>query len=727
MPPNTPHRSARSRFVALLPLVLAGACGGGGGSTGVVVQDPPVEPQPTASLSLSEPASDTDVAPLASMRVVLQARDPLARATLRLLLDTDGDAGTRTDQILLASLPPEQLGDLTLDVPLPATAVSGTHHLLGLLDDGVRAAVAAFAPGRITIATGGPVDPPDEEPDPLALALSAPATDAQIARGGTVAVRFVVPGTGTAQLRILADSDGNAATTGDQHELTSRTIARGATATDAVVPADVPVGAYAVLGIATTPDGAVARATAPGRLEVVDVGLAVREGNTSYEEGRALAFAADGALLAAGRFSGSTTFGLWPQVTHLNAQGDDDVFLARYRTDGTLAWARRAGGPSRADWPAAIAADPDGTFVVGGFFHGLAAFDGGAPTSGLQSAGDDDGFLARYAADGALLWARRFGGLLRDEIAGLVRAADGSLLVTGSFAAQAQFGTVSLTVRGALSTSDGFVARYDAAGTPLWVRQFGGADVDDAGRAIAATADGGVLVAGNFRGTATFGDGAAAVALTATGGSDVFVARYDGNGSLLWIRRGGGTLDDEARSLAVTSAGDAVVGGGFRAQAGFADAAQPLALLALGGLDGFLARYASDGALQSVQTVGSTGDDEVRSVAATADGGIVATGHFQTSALVTGVTPAVSLVGFGGRDAFVARYDANGVLAWVRAAGGAEHDQALAVAVAGNGAFAITGSFLTAAGFGSGANRQTLTAVGWADAFVVRYNADGDL
>jgi hypothetical protein len=456
----------------------------------------------------------------------------------------------------------------------------------------------------------------------------------------------------------------------------------------------------------------------------------VREGNATYEEGRAVAALPDRSLVVAGRFAGTTTIGAWPQVTQLSAAGDDDTFLCRYLPDGQLAWVRRAGGPSRSDWPHAIAAGTDGSFVVGGFFHGLAALDGGAITNGLLSAGEEDGFVARYADDGSLLWARKAGGILRDEMHGVAMLADGSVVAAGAFAAQGFFGAgataTSRTVRGSLLATDGFVARHTADGTLAWLEQLGG-PADDAARAVAVGADGSVSVAGVFRGAATFGSGSHTVTLQSAGGADVFVARYAGDGTLLWARQGGGGADDEARGLAVLADGSCVVVGGYRGLATFADASLPISVQAAGGLDAFVARYATDGTLRSVRTVGGTAEDEARGIAATDDDGCIVAGNFQVTAAVSGGIVPTNLVGAGSRDVFLARYDLGGALVWAKAAGGSDHDQVIGVGAVADGSFAVTGVFLGTAGFGDGSRRRLLTASGWADAFVVRYNADGDL
>jgi hypothetical protein len=73
-------------------------------------------------------------------------------------------------------------------------------------------------------------------------------------------------------------------------------------------------------------------------------------------------------------------------------------------------------------------------------------------------------------------------------------------------------------------------------------------------------------VTGAFRGTATFGD------TTLIGDlRDVFVAKYDGDGNLLWVEQAGGSDLDWAGSIAVDGSGNCLVTGAFWGTATFGD------------------------------------------------------------------------------------------------------------------------------------------------------------
>ncbi|MVM41630.1 hypothetical protein GO730_34775 [Spirosoma sp. HMF3257] len=58
---------------------------------------------------------------------------------------------------------------------------------------------------------------------------------------------------------------------------------------------------------------------------------------------------------------------------------------------------------------------------------------------------------------------------------------------------------------------------------------------------------------GYFHGTATFGN--TTLSTTGTDDSDIFVAKYDASGSLLWARRAGAVLMTRVMALLSTTVG----------------------------------------------------------------------------------------------------------------------------------------------------------------------------
>jgi hypothetical protein len=115
-----------------------------------------------------------------------------------------------------------------------------------------------------------------------------------------------------------------------------------------------------------------------------------------------------------------------------------------------------------------------------------------------------------------------------------------------------------------------------------WARSAGGTS-NEVGEAIAVDAAGNVLVAGYFNGTLRLG----AVNLVSGGLEDIFLAKYDPAGNLVWARRAGGVGYDEARGVAIDSSGNIYMTGLFQNTASFGAAS----VTSSGLSDIFVAKY----------------------------------------------------------------------------------------------------------------------------------------
>ncbi len=271
---------------------------------------------------------------------------------------------------------------------------------------------------------------------------------------------------------------------------------------------------------------------------------------------------------------------------------------------------------------------------------------------------------------------------------------NGNLYVVGEFTGIATFGTTNLSTSAA---RDAFVAKFDANGNVLWVRQGGGTGYNGAYR-VALDGSGNVLVSGYFDTSAAFG----AAHVTAVGGRDMFVAKYDGSGNLLWIRTGGSSGNDYAHGLGVDAAGNVYATGFIEGNATFSGSA----LTCSGARDIYLVKYDSAGNLLWLKRAGGTGADGAVRLAVDAAGNSHLTGFFTADASFDNITLHYS--GGTGNDAFVAKYDPAGNVLWATGFGGTSDEFAEAIGVdnsgnvyaAGifNGSFTVAGTTLTTAG-----------------------------
>jgi hypothetical protein len=263
-----------------------------------------------------------------------------------------------------------------------------------------------------------------------------------------------------------------------------------------------------------------------------------------------------GNTYATGEFEGTATFG----AVTLTSSGGRDIYVAKFGPDGTILWAKAAGSPGY-DFGAGIAVDGAGAAYVTGKFTGTATFD----TVHVTATGGDDLFVAKYDGFGNVVWVRRAGGSsTADDFTygyGVGVDAGGNSYVTGAFYGDAQFGSVALSA----ADYDVFVAKFGPAGAPVWAKRAGGAGYD-AAYGIAVDAAGNAAITGEYYSSSmSFGT----ATLTNSRFDDIFTARYNASGAVIWAQTGGGKGYDYGYGVAVDTSGNSYMVGGFDGAATF--------------------------------------------------------------------------------------------------------------------------------------------------------------
>lgn len=137
---------------------------------------------------------------------------------------------------------------------------------------------------------------------------------------------------------------------------------------------------------------------------------------------------------------------------------------------------------------------------------------------------------------------------------GIATDLDDNMVLVGGFKGTIDFGGGSFTAMDV----DPYIVALGPDGAHRWSRAYVSAGIQQV-NAVATDKDGSVIVAGTFAGTMTIG----AETLMSAGGNDAFAAKLDKNGNALWARSFGGTSGDRALAVAVSSAGEVYVAGGY--------------------------------------------------------------------------------------------------------------------------------------------------------------------
>ena len=319
------------------------------------------------------------------------------------------------------------------------------------------------------------------------------------------------------------------------------------------------------------------------------------------------------AVYITGYFGESISF---DEVT-LNSSGYHDMFLLKLDTDGSVIWGRRAGGDGAllGDVGRSISVGPQGQIYVCGEFEGTANFGGHE----IQSRGGQDVFIAKYNPEGEAQWALSGGGEQNERGMAIVAGAAGEVYLSGSFRGSIALGGQNLDASG---YSDSFLAKYDEEGNLVWANTLSGSG-ELFVRSMCMDENQGLIVAGSFSADISTGN----FNIESRGGEDFFLSKFSSNGTVEWVRSGGGVASDRIYGVGCNEQGEILTGGIFQSAGHFG----PLVLTSRGMSDAFIAQYSPDGELRWAQSMGGPADDVIWSIAADGDN-LISTGAFYRTA-----------------------------------------------------------------------------------------------
>ena len=388
----------------------------------------------------------------------------------------------------------------------------------------------------------------------------------------------------------------------------------------------------------------------------------------------------------------------WGTILFLN-------LMAQTPTD--YKWAVKAGGTGTEEGKA-IATDKAGNVYVTGYFKNTATF--GSLTS-VVSLGGHDAFVAKYDSSGNALWVNTLGGTDADEGYGIAADTLGNIYVAGTFGGTVTVGAGTLTSTGSF---DVFVLKYNTSGTLLWARSAGGASADNA-YGIATNKTGEIFITGKFNTSTTFGS----TTLTSTGQDDIFIAKYDNSGNVLWAKKAGSTSGDLAKSISIDDSGNLYITGNFSGTATFLGSTN-VSLTSSGQWDAYIAKYDPAGNVLWAKKGGGSNHDHGLSVAVDLSGNSYITCYTQSTSVNFG---GKTFTSSGQWDIFVAKYNTSGSISWLKKLGGNQYDYAYGIAADKAGQIILTGGFANTVAFGSVSLTSTNTDI--EDMFAAKMDSTG--
>jgi hypothetical protein len=405
----------------------------------------------------------------------------------------------------------------------------------------------------------------------------------------------------------------------------------------------------------------------------------------------------------------------------------------------------------------------------------------------LSSLGGQEVYVAKYNSSGLVQWATTIGGIGNDVGRSIATDTFGSCYVTGLYSGTSTFinsyssistGIIVTSQFGnllALGNTDAFIVKYNTNGIANWATNITGTDFAEIGRGIATDSLGNVYAAVNCDSSQIFVNSYSTVSsgiiVTSTFGSiqissaitDAFVIKYNSIGIAQWATTiVGGTLNtsfsiatDILNNVYVTGQAGGSLGTNSSIINSYSTVSSGIILvssfgnlvLTPGSYDAYLVKYNSNGLAQWATNI--TGNLEEGGFGVTTDifGNVYATGYFSNPSTFINNFFTVSsgliltstfgrLSSIGSQEAYIVKYNSNGVVQWATTIGGRSQEQGRSIITDTLGNIYTTGFFTNPSTFINSYSTVSsgiiilstfgrLSSIGSQEAYIAKYNSSG--
>jgi hypothetical protein len=315
--------------------------------------------------------------------------------------------------------------------------------------------------------------------------------------------------------------------------------------------------------------------------------------------------------------------------------------------------------------------------------------------------------IFQYGSAQTFNWGKTPGGIGNDASTGIVHDAEGNVYVCGNIAGSAEFNGVPYAH---YELYESFLAKYNPEGVIEWVGLGGGHGVDKA-NAICRDADGNLWITGYFEDTAWFEN----YSVVARGDKDIFVAKYTSGGTVSGLWSFGGPETDIANAITTDAAGNVYVAGYYEDQLFIGNQSLSTANFFS---ESFIISLNSIGQVRWGKTFAGSSSSQATGLAVNLHQHIGISGFFGGNLSYQATTISSDGPSF---DAYIAVIDTNGLLQWIRPAGGSYEDAANGITASPTGNWVMMGYFSGTASFSG----LSLTYYDYNDIFVASYTSAG--
>lgn len=367
----------------------------------------------------------------------------------------------------------------------------------------------------------------------------------------------------------------------------------------------------------------------------------------------------------------------------LTNNGTNNTFIAKYDSTGNVLWAKSSGGAGDNE-ANSIAVDGLGSSYMAGKFNSpFIVFD--SDTLFNLGAGTNI-FLVKYNSFGNEVWARSGKGSGTNIGTSVTSDSSGNVYLTGIYNSPIIIFNTDTLTNTAPGFTDMFIIKFNTSGNITWTKNFSG-NWAEFSTYIFAGKSGNVYLTSKFSSPQLIFD---SDTLSCAGVLDMFIAKLNSSGNVLWAKRFGTHLDEESYSIAEDMYSNIYITGNYNSDT---LAFGTDTLFNSGGVSAFITKLDSTGNVMWAKTSVNSGNAFGYCVISDSIGNAFISGGFNTSTTISFDAITLQFPSNGFDPMFIVKYDSSGNAVWgkVEASGG---DDLSSLAFGQNGSIYFGGDFL---------------------------------
>lgn len=331
--------------------------------------------------------------------------------------------------------------------------------------------------------------------------------------------------------------------------------------------------------------------------------------------------------------------------------------------------------------------------------------------------------LNQFIAQPTRSWGTYYGGNQNDAIWSITTDASTNILVCGYTDSQMNIATIGSQQPSWAGLTDAFLAKFDSAGVRQWGTYFGGAGNDRA-NFVCVDGNGFIYIVGNTNSPSSIST-PGSHQQSYGGNQDAFLAKYNSSGVLQWATYYGGMGVEVGWSVATDANGNVYLTGYTNSTDSIATPLSHQVAFGGGNFDGFLVKFNNAGVRQWGTYYGGSQQEEGRCICVDALNNIYLTGYSSSTNAISSPGSHQTIIGGGlAGDAYLTKFDNNGVRLWATYYGGSANDDGRSVVADLSGNVYLCGTTVSSNNISTIGSHQ-INSGGNSDAYLIKFSNTG--